>query len=155
LFGVAFGFVEASVVSYLRELLHFNVSYIEGGYKTLLNVGFITFIMPDATILRTAHLTLTETVRELSTIVMLAAISYLSAKKLRQRIGAFMVSFAVWDLFYYVFLKFLTGWPNSLWDIDVYFLIPVPWAGPVLTPIVISLLLLFFGSTLYLKNKEK
>lgn len=149
LFGIAFGFVEASVVLYLREILQHNFSSIDGGYTTLLNLGFITFVAPKTPLLHTTAITSTEMYREFATIVMLAAVSYLSASKIRQRIGAFMVSFATWDIFYYIFLAVLTGWPKSLFDIDVYFLIPVAWIGPVITPITISLLLLIAGVRIY------
>jgi hypothetical protein len=154
LFGIAFGFVEASVVSYLRALIPYNSSYIAGTYQVLLNLGVVSFIIPRTPVLPTSSLMITEIFREFSTIVMLTVISYLSAKKLRQGIGAFMVSFAVWDIFYYVFLRVLTGWPASFLDIDVYFLIPVAWVGPVITPVIISLLLFIFGTGIYLKGKE-
>jgi hypothetical protein len=41
----------------------------------------------------------------------------------------------LWDIFYYVGLKTLLGWPPSLFTWDVLFLIPVPWSAPVLAPV--------------------
>jgi hypothetical protein len=51
----------------------------------------------------------------------------------------------VWDLFYYVWLRLLLGWPPSLLTWDVLFLIPVPWIGPVLAPVVVSIALVVGG----------
>jgi len=149
LFGIAFGFVEAAVVFYLRLLLHYNSGYLQDGYKVLLNIGFIAFVYPSKPILQTAQVTLAETVREFATIIMLISVSYLSAKYLLQRVGAFLISFALWDIFYYVFLRLLTGWPKSLFDTDIYFLIPVAWIGPIITPLIISSLLFILGTALY------
>lgn len=39
---------------------------------------------------------------------------------------------------YYLSLRLLTGWPPRLDTVDVYFLIPVPWVGPVWLPLVID-----------------
>jgi len=52
----------------------------------------------------------------------------------------------VWDIFYYVFLKMMCGWPHSLLDWDVLFLLPLPWWGPVLAPVLISLLMILWGT---------
>jgi hypothetical protein len=49
------------------------------------------------------------------------------------------VTFGAWDIFYYVWLKVFLGWPPSLLTWDILFLIPVPWIGPVLAPVVVSL----------------
>ena len=39
----------------------------------------------------------------------------------------------------------LLGWPASILDWDVLFLIPIPWIGPVLAPVIISIALLGAG----------
>jgi len=56
-----------------------------------------------------------------------------------------MVIFAIWDIFYYVWLKVLLDWPASIMDWDILFLIPRTWASPVLCPILISLTLLLLA----------
>jgi len=43
-------------------------------------------------------------------------------------------------------LKLMCGWPHSLLDWDILFLLPLPWWGPVLAPVLISLLLIFWGT---------
>jgi len=39
---------------------------------------------------------------------------------------------------FYACLKLLLGWPASLFTWDILFLIPVPWVGPVIAPILVS-----------------
>lgn len=148
-FGVAFGFVEAAVVYYLRTLIHFHGNQSISHYKVLLNLGFITFVLPVHSLLFNHRVGDIEVARESATVVMLVALAYLAARGWRQRAGAFLVGFACWDLSYYLFLKILDNWPRTLMTRDVYFLIPVTWIGPVITPIVISLFLLFLGIKLY------
>lgn len=155
IFGIGFGFVEAAVVFYLRLLLNYGTGYLQDGYKVLLNLGIIAFVNPNSPILKTAQITSTEITREFSTLLMLIVISYLAGNNLKQRVGAFMVTFAIWDIFYYVFLYLLAGWPKSLFDMDVYFLIPVAWVGPVITPLVMSSLLFIIGAIMYLENPKK
>jgi hypothetical protein len=149
IFGIAFGFLEAAVVFYLRLLLGYKSGYPLGNYQTLFGTNFISFIMTEKPLLGTSQVLWAETFREIATIVMLAAVAFLSAKKFKQRIGAFMITFSLWDIFYYVFLRFLTGWPTSIFSTDIYFLIPVPWIGPVITPLIISLVLFLAGLKLY------
>jgi len=158
IFGIAFGYVEAAVVDYLRRLLDIDSNFSFRHYRVILNLGFIEFVKPTTLYLINKTLSITETAREAATIIMLLSVAYLSGKKFRQRLGAFMVAFATWDIFYYVFLKILLNWPATLFTKDVYFLIPVPWIGPVITPLVCSALLLIGGSWLFLvqpKDKEK
>ena len=67
----------------------------------------------------------------------------------RERLGAFLIGFATWDITYYLFLRIIDDWPSSLLTKDVFFLIPVAWIGPVITPLVISAALLVLGIRLY------
>ncbi len=83
--------------------------------------------------------------RELSTIVMLAAVACIAAKRFWERFGYFLVIFGVWDIFYYVWLKVTIGWPSSLFDWDILFLIPLPWIGPVIAPVLLSVVMIVTG----------
>jgi hypothetical protein len=87
-----------------------------------------------------------ELTRELATLIMHFTIGMLAGRTWRARIGYMAVSFGVWDVFYYVFLKLMCGWPNSLFDWDILFLIPLPWWGPVLSPVLIALLMIVWGT---------
>jgi hypothetical protein len=119
-FSIAMGFMETAVVIYLREL------YYPEGFNFPL-----TPIAPN--------IALTEFLREAATIIMLAGIGILTGKNKMQRFAFFIYAFAIWDIFYYVFLKLLIDWPVSLLTWDILFIIPIPWVGPVLAPIIISL----------------
>ena len=82
----------------------------------------------------------TEVMREAATIVMLLAVAYLAYERLVLKAVTFVWIFAIWDLFYYVFLKLLIGWPPSLTTNDVLFLIPRAWVAPVWVPVLVSML---------------
>ena len=127
-YAVAMAWVEAACVAYLRTLLHRVEPY-----------QFAP--MPEADFLG-----LTELIRETATIVMLAAAGWLAGKSWRSRFGCFIVAFGVWDILYYLFLKAIVGWPHTLFDWDVLFLLPLPWWGPVLAPMLVSVVLIFFGA---------
>ena len=79
-----------------------------------------------------------EIIREACTIVMLAAVAWLAGINLRSRLACFFCAFGVWDILYYIGLAWLAGWPKSVLDWDCLFLIPKPWYGPVLVPVLIS-----------------
>jgi hypothetical protein len=40
----------------------------------------------------------------------------------------------------------MCGWPHSLLDWDVLFLLPLPWWGPVLAPVLIAALMILWGT---------
>jgi hypothetical protein len=87
-----------------------------------------------------------EMVREAATLVMLLCVGLLAGRSWRSRLGFAAVAFGVWDIFYYVFLKVLCSFPHSLLDWDILFLLPLPWWGPVLAPVLIALLMIWWGT---------
>ncbi len=133
-FGIAMGLLEAIVVVYLREL------YFPGGFR------FPLRFIPDP-MLRM------EALRELSTLIMLAALAAAAARKTILRFAIFLLAFGVWDIFYYVFLKILLDWPDSLLAWDVLFLIPVTWLGPVLAPVLCSFTMIGLGLLLIMLDR--
>ena len=74
--------------------------------------------------------------------LMLVCIALLAAPRTRERWASFLWAFAIWDIAYYAGLWALVGWPPSLKEIDVLFLIPVPWVAQVWYPLVVSVLTL-------------
>jgi hypothetical protein len=88
----------------------------------------------------------TELIRELATLLMLVAVGCLAGRNARQRFGYMVIAWGVWDILYYVFLYAIIGWPTSLFDWDVLFLIPLPWWGPVLAPMSIAALMIAGGT---------
>ena len=129
LFSIAMGYMESAIVVYLRQLYYPN--------------GFIFPLTPiEPTI------ALTEFFREAATIIMLIGIGVLAGRTKAQRLSFFIYSFAIWDIFYYVFLKLILNWPESLFTWDILFLIPVPWVGPVIAPCIVSLTMILLAFVL-------
>lgn len=132
LFSIAMGFLEAAVVIYLREL------YYPGG-----------FVFPLTLMSNTNAVV--ELGREVATIIMLLGIGMLAGRNANQRLAYFVMSFAIWDIFYYVFLWLVLDWPQSIMEWDILFLVPVLWVGPVITPLIITITMLLL-STVLLKS---
>ena len=149
IFSIAFAYVESSVVFYLRKLSGNEFIHPVSDYRELLDLGAIAFIYSKDTILGDIKYQTVEIYREFMTLIMLVCVSYLSGKVFRERFGAFLVAFSLWDIFYYIFLKLMTGWPKTIFDMDIYFLIPVAWVGPVITPLFVSAVLFLVGLKLY------
>ena len=130
LFAIAMGYVEAAVVVYLRRI------YYPQGFAFPLNNAVLD------------RMFLVEPGRELATIVMLTTIAILVGRKRVERVGWFLFCFATWDVFYYVWLKALLHWPPSLLTWDILFLIPFPWAAPVLSPALVAASMAVWGLVL-------
>lgn len=125
-FAIAMAYLESAVVVYLRGL-----------YKIEDLIRDMNFT-PDT-------YTIIELGREAATIIMLAMIAVIAGNTKQKRLGYFFYSFGIWDIFYYIWLYVFIQWPQSLLDWDILFLIPLPWWGPVIAPILISALLIFTG----------
>jgi hypothetical protein len=142
LFTIAFAYIEAAVVVYLRAIFHPN------GFDFPLEIFSVSPIW--------RKLLLIEIGREAATLVVIFTGSSISARNKQQRAAYFLTIFAVWDIFYYVWLKVFLDWPASIMDWDVLFLIPVTWASPVLAPVLVSLVMLAFAVViLYLDSEQK
>jgi len=132
IFAVAMAYLESAVVVYLRAMY---------GIEDLLrDINF----KPDV-------YTFIELGREAATIIMLAMVALIAGNSRQKKLGYFFFSFGIWDIFYYIWLFIFIRWPKSLFEWDVLFLIPLPWWGPVISPILISILLFTIG---YLLIKE-
>jgi len=135
LFSIAMGYLEAAVVVYLREIYYPD--------------GFSFPLVPIS-----ARDIVVELGREASTLIMLLGIGILSGRTKAQRFAFFLMAFGIWDIFYYLFLKMLVGWPASLSTWDILFLIPIPWVGPVWAPCLLSLTMIFLAVVI-LKQEQK
>lgn len=137
LFAIAMGFLESSVVVYLREL------YYPDGFK-----------FPLTTI--PSQIAKVEFWRETATIIMLIGAGYMAGKTALSRFAYFIIAFAWWDIFYYIFLYIILQWPENLLTWDILFLIPVPWTGPVIAPCLVSIGMMLLGSLIiYYKEKHE
>jgi hypothetical protein len=146
LFGSAFGFLEAAVVVYLRQLHEparqkFHPGRPPAELFPLLTLDELGASGADQ------HSTLAiEIGREAATIIMLATVALAVARNSGQWAAAMGIAFGTWDITFYVFLKLLLDWPASLMTWDILFLIPVPWASPVLAPVLVSLAMIVAGT---------
>ena len=142
LFAVAFGYVEAAVVVYLRHIYDPLRQALYSGCAA----GDLFPLIPFAQ-LSSEHVRLltAELGREAATLLMLSGAGLLAARERRQWIAGFAIAFGVWDISFYVFLKMLIDWPASLLTWDILFLIPVPWVGPVLAPVIVSAVMIVCG----------
>jgi len=137
IFGIAFGFVEASVVIYLRTALGFLPGYL-GSLSDVVQQSRGIYQQTWAAHNLPTSLQTVEFLREIATLVMLASVALLAAKRIREQFAIFLWTFAFWDLFYYAGLWLTVRWPSSLTSNDVLFLIPVPWIAQVWFPLLIS-----------------
>lgn len=128
IFAAAMAWVESAVVVYLRTL----VGRLEPYQINPLPIA--------------PRLGETEIVREVATMIMLFAAGWLAGHTKRTRLGYSLIAFGVWDIFYYVFLKIIVGWPQSIFDWDILFLLPLPWWGPVIAPATIAAMMIIFGT---------
>jgi len=76
---------------------------------------------------------------------MLLCIGWIAGETFQSRVGFTFITFGLWDIFYYVWLRIFIGWPQSILEPDLLFLIPLPWWGPVLAPVLIALLMVIGG----------
>jgi hypothetical protein len=119
-FGIAFGYLEAAVVVYLRAAI---------------GAGVVGLPLDESVFGSYAGV---EVVREIATLVMIAAVGWLAGRSGIERLAWAAVVFGTWDVVYYAGLRVIIGWPPTLDAWDVLFLVPSPWVGPVWAPIVVS-----------------
>lgn len=149
LFAVSFALVEAMVVIYLRHILAttshdiFSNALSLSTRASLFSLGYLVFLRPEVlSAWDTLHL---EIFREIATMLMLITFAYLAGRRWVEKVAFYLLSFGVWDIFYYIWQYLFIGWPKSIFDIDVLFLIPVPWVGPVWVPTMISASMILFS----------
>jgi hypothetical protein len=126
-FAIAMAWMEAACVLYLRTL----VGRVEPYQANPLPMGALGSV---------------ELWREAATLLMIAMVGVLAGRTWRQRWAYASIAFGTWDIFYYVFLRMMTGWPRTPFDWDILFLLPLPWWGPVLAPVCIALVMIAWGT---------
>lgn len=128
-FAIAMAYLESAVVVYLQGALD----------------AVVGDIFPLRPAIEAGDLVLIEVGREGATIVMIATIGALVGRTGLERLAWAAVVFGVWDIGYYAWLQVFTGWPGSLATTDLLFLIPLPWVGPVWSPVLVSVALVAVG----------
>jgi hypothetical protein len=138
LFALSMGFFESAVVIYLRHIYYPS--------------GFAFPLQP-----MDQNLATTEMMREVFSLLMLLSVGILAGRSAASRFAWFIYSFALWDIFFYLFLKILTGWPPSMMTDDILFLLPVMWIGPVLAPLILAIAMILFALAIlffYSRNRH-
>jgi hypothetical protein len=128
-YAVAMAYVESAVVVYLQEALDSQVGAI----------------FPLRPVDQADGLIAIEAGREAATIVMIAAVGTLAGRTWTERLAWSAVAFGAWDIGYYGWLYVFSGWPPTLATPDILFLLPVPWVGPVWSPMAVSAALVGVG----------
>jgi hypothetical protein len=145
IYALAMAWLEGVVVVYIRGLLGIaNTEALPAGEEVMRRLGTIPWLLG------------TEQTREMATIVMLATVAWLAGRDIRDRFGAFLVTFGVWDIGYYVTLYALLRWPPSILTMDLLFLVPPHpwWSQPVWVPVAISMAMIAFGARLFLTPRR-
>jgi hypothetical protein len=161
IFAIAMAYLEAAVVVYLREIFSITsvlpTAQAVGKPDIMVNLGVIAFLKFSSAfkILSNSKILFIEIGREAATIIMLSTIAWIAGKKLKDKLAYFLWIFAVWDIFYYIWLYLIIKWPPSILTIDVLFLIPCPWVAPVILPLAISVLMIATAIWLLLKNSKQ
>jgi len=130
IFAIAMGYLESAVVVYLREI------YYPEGFAFPLKIMNV-------------HIAVTEVFREFATLVMLGSVGFIAGRTRLEKFGIFIFAFGIWDIFYYVFLKLLVGWPESFFTWDILFLLPTTWVGPVMAPVINATTMVIFGGLIW------
>jgi hypothetical protein len=147
-FSVSFGYVEAAVVTCSGALYEparerFYPNSPPSDVFPLLTERQLKEVGPQQLRLLKAELG-----REAATLVMVGAVAIGVGRNGMQTLAAFLIAFGTWDISFYAFLKLLHDWPASLLTWDLLFLLPVPWAAPVLAPVLVSLSMIGAGLVL-------
>jgi hypothetical protein len=133
IFAVAFAWVESAVVVYLRKI------YFDGAFS------FPLVVVWEEGKHVVDPLIKIEFGREIATLIMLLAVGWVAGRNKFQRFCFFMIAFGIWDIFYYIWLYVMVGWPESLMTWDLLFYVPLPWVGPVITPVLIAAAMIVAG----------
>jgi len=134
-YAVAFGLTEAALVAYVRRYLGWEPGY---DYRAIFAArGMALDSAAFSRLFRERDILGLEMAREAGTILLLVGAAMAAGRTWRERWGLFLLTFAVWDLAYYLFLYLLIGFPRSLVATDVYFMIPIAWYGPVWFPVCV------------------
>jgi hypothetical protein len=136
-YAVAMGYLEAVVVYYIRYAL--GDVQASGSVASSITGRFPWGI---------------EMTREIATLVMLATVALLAGRDWRERAAALLWAFGIWDATYYVGLEILAQWPSSIVTPDVYFLLPVPWGGPVWVPLLADALMAVLAGWLIIGRRR-
>lgn len=123
--GIGLGHLEAVAAVYVRRLLDW--------------VPTPPNISPEDLAGAPGWLIHTEQTREVGAIIVVFAIACLVGRNFLEKAAAFLLALGVRQIVYYVALRAMIDWPDSLHAVDCLFLVPRPLCAPVWIPVLISL----------------
>jgi len=126
LFGISFGYLEAAVVTYLRDIYDPIRRQIHPGRPAGELFPLITPEQLRNSGAANAKRLLIELGREAATLMMLGSAGLAVSRRPHEWVAACLIAFGVWDISFYVFLRMMIDWPPSLFTWDILFLLPVP-----------------------------
>lgn len=143
--GSSFSFraTAVAVVAYAAAMAYLEAAVVV--YLQLAQGSPVGAIFPLRPASEAGSLVPIEAGREAATLVMIATVGLLVGRSRLERLAWGAVVFGVWDLGYYAWLHIFSGWPPSLFTPDVLFLLPVPWVGPIWSPVAVSATLVGVG----------
>ncbi len=141
-FAVAFAWIESAVVVYLREI------YFDGAFSFPLLINWKDGEHVVDPLVRI------EMGREIATIILLVAMGWVAGRNRYQKFSYFIIAFGIWDIFYYLWLFVMIRWPETLMAWDLLFYVPLPWVGPVITPLLIAIAMVMGGSAIILCDEK-
>lgn len=130
-FSIAMAYLESAVVVYMRAMF-----YPDG------------FNFPLKIIEQ--NIAITEFFREIATVIMLVGAGIMAGRRAVEKFAFFVFAFAIWDIFYYVFLKLLLNWPDTFFTWDILFMVPITWVGPVLAPLINCVIMLALAVAIFI-----
>jgi hypothetical protein len=135
LFGVVVGYLEAATVVYIRvmyEPMHKRLFPDRAPDDLFPAFSFEQWAREAPAYVRSPVM---EVVREIGTVLALALVALAVAPTVRRWAATVFLLLGVTGWSFYLWLKVLMGWPHSLSDWDVIFIVPLPWVGPVWAPL--------------------
>jgi hypothetical protein len=145
LFAIAFGYIEAAAVVYIRavyEPIHQRV-FPGRDRDDLFPLFTLEQWAQEGPATTTPPM---EMAREVGTIVIVALVAWGVSHNAAQWFASFALAFGAWDFFFYLWLRLLTGWPRSLFDWDLVFTVGLPWVAPVAAPLLVAAVMIVAGA---------
>ena len=152
-FAAAFGCMEAATVIYIRHLAGMPSGL---DYRQIWSARGLPFrSVSILTELQRQGILGVEITREIATIMLLFSAACAAGRSRIEKAALFGYTFAIWDLTYYLYLALWIGFPRSLLDTDIYFLIPTASYGPIWLPTLILMPAILIFSVALLRREDR
>lgn len=153
IFAAAFGCMEAATVIYIRRL----AGMLPGmDYRQIWAARGLPFrSISILTELRRQGILGIEITREMATLLLLLSAACAAGRNWIEKAALFGYTFTLWDMTYYLYLALWIGFPRSLLDTDIYFLIPTASYGPIWLPTLVLMPAILIFSVVLLRREDR